>query len=154
MNRENERQRISLPELAAIGFLVAGSFLVAWPDLRAAREVDRQKRTMADLRAIATAVEAYQVDNAIYPAAGWSLATASASAIASRLQPTYIKTLPTTDGWKNTIYYGAWFSSAYQVVSYGRDNAAGATTGPTSDFNADIVFENGRFIAWPEGVQQ
>ena len=43
----------------------------------------------------------------------------------------------------------------YQIISGGRDSAVNpGTYGPTTtNFDCDIVYENGTFIVWPEGVQ-
>jgi hypothetical protein len=41
------------------------------------------------------------------------------------------------------------------LISGGKDGTLSApgTYGPTTDFNADIVFSNGVFVNYPEGVQ-
>src|SRR6476660_5636480 len=51
--------------IAIIGILAA----IAIPNLLNAVQRGKQKRTMSDMRALATAVEAYAVDNNQYPAA-------------------------------------------------------------------------------------
>ena len=39
-------------------------------------------------------------------------------------------------------------------TAVGRDGTASARGGgPTTDFNCDIVFSQGRFFQWPEGTQ-
>ena len=52
--------------VAIIGIIAA----IAIPNLLNAIQRGKQKRTMADMRAVGTAVEAYAVDNNFYPAAG------------------------------------------------------------------------------------
>ena len=79
--------------IAIIGILAA----IAIPNLLNAVQRGKQKRTMSDMRALATAVEAYAVDNNVYPAAivqrgslhygGEALATNSFT----NLTPTYIE---------------------------------------------------------------
>ena len=143
--------------IAIIGILAA----IAIPNLLNAVQRGKQKRTMSDMRALATAVEAYAVDNNVYPAAtcnaglfttaGTQLTTASFT----NLTPTYIAQPPKTDGWSNFFIYGnsAGFND-YMIRSYGRDNAAGAIVcGTTTNFNDDIIYSNGTFIQWPEGTQ-
>ena len=49
--------------IAIIGILAA----IAIPNLLNAVQRGKQKRTMSDMRALATAVEAYAVDNNVYP---------------------------------------------------------------------------------------
>ena len=51
--------------IAIIGILAA----IAIPNLLNAVQRGKQKRTMSDMRALATAIEAYAVDNNVYPAA-------------------------------------------------------------------------------------
>jgi general secretion pathway protein G len=143
--------------IAIIGILAA----IAIPNLLNAVQRGKQKRTMSDMRALATAVEAYAVDNNVYPAAtcnaglftttGAQLTTASFT----NLTPTYIAQPPKTDGWGNFMIYGLGpGAQAYMIRSYGRDNAATTINcGTTTNFNDDIVYSNGTFIQWPEGTQ-
>ncbi|NIM01008.1 MAG: prepilin-type N-terminal cleavage/methylation domain-containing protein, partial [Acidobacteria bacterium] len=49
--------------VAIIGIIAA----IAIPNLLNAIDRGKQKRTMADLRSIGTAVEEYSVDNTVYP---------------------------------------------------------------------------------------
>lgn len=45
---------------------------------------------------------------------------------------------------------GSW----YQIASLGRDKLPGDRVGgPTTDFDCDLVWANGQFIQWPEGIQ-
>jgi len=142
--------------IAVIGIVAA----IAIPNLLNAIQRGKQKRTMADMRAIATACEMYAIDNAVYPDAK------SMDDLARLVEPTYIKQLPRTDAWMNPMRYGAWIVSedakgpdAYVVVSGGKDgaleheNLQGYSGAPTTNFNADIAFSNGSFVQYPEGVQ-
>jgi type II secretion system protein G len=145
--------------IAIIGILAA----IAIPNLLNAVQRGKQKRTMSDMRALATAVEAYAVDNNIYPTAaacGGGLYTTIGAQVATGsftlLSPTYIAQPPRTDGWGHFLYYGSGLAgTAYNIASAGRDNATAAVVcGTTTDFNADIIYSNGTFIQWPEGTQQ
>src|SRR3989442_7420043 len=78
--------------VAIIGIIAA----IAIPNLLNAIDRGKQKRTMADMRSIGTAVESYAVDNNFYPK---NLANSPAATISSHLSPSYIKTVPTADGW-------------------------------------------------------
>lgn len=129
--------------LVVIGLIAA----IAIPNLLNAINRGKQKRTMADMRSIATAVEAYSVDNTVYPTAsdGGSLATS--------IQPVYIDNLPLLDGWNNA-YIVESDALRYTLGSGGKDGGAvNYVGGPTTDFNDAIVFSNGRFAQWPEGAQ-
>ena len=146
--------------IAIIGILAA----IAIPNLLNAVQRGKQKRTMSDLRALATAVEAYAVDNNKYPAAacaagifsGGGTENTLAQASFSNLSPTYIAQPPKTDGWGKFMRYAtdAAFNH-YRITSYGRNGTTdGVACGTTTDFNDDIVYVDGSFIQWPEGTQQ
>ena len=145
--------------IAIIGILAA----IAIPNLLNAVQRGKQKRSMSDMRALATAVEAYAVDNNLYPTATCSanaftngtyntLTTASFT----KLTPTYIATLPTNDGWGRPFAYAvAGTGNDYAIRSTGRDGSVGSVVcGTTTDFNDDIIYSDGTFIQWPEGTQQ
>jgi general secretion pathway protein G len=143
--------------IAIIGILAA----IAIPNLLNAVQRGKQKRTMSDMRALATAVEAYAVDNNNYPVAacgagvytvaGATLTTASFT----NLSPTYIAQAPLKDGWQHFYTYSlSADSQAYNIRSLGRNNAVNAILcGTTTNFNEDIVYSNGTFLQWPEGTQ-
>ncbi len=113
-----------------------------------------------------TAVEAYAVDlNRYPPAAGsydlpFAMGTSTMATMATYISPTYIKSVPRADGWNSWfIYTTDTTGSAYIFASGGKDgtvtvSAVGSPKGPTTDFNADIVYSNGSFLQWPEGVQR
>jgi len=37
--------------------------------------------------------------------------------------------------------------------SFAKDNTKNGNAGQTNDFNCDIVFQQGQFTAWPQGIQ-
>lgn len=140
--------------VAIIGILAA----IAIPNLLTAMQRSKQKRTMADMRSIATAWEARATDVNQYTAAGAVTFPADdmpIGTLASNLQPTYIKKMPQTDGW-GSVYDAQATANAYSIESYGRDKTNQTTDdgGGMSDFNADIIFQNGSFVQYPEGIQQ
>ena len=149
--------------VAIIGILAA----IAIPNLLTAMQRSRQKRTMADMRNIATAWEARAVDMEGYSAAGFTLPTTAVtnSQLLFYLSPTYITNQATGDGWKKawnfysqTALGNATKSQRYALQSAGRDGTftgiASVVEGGTTDFNCDIVYSNGNFFSYPEGVQQ
>ena len=141
--------------VAIIGIIVA----IAIPNLLNAIQRAKQKKTMGDMRSIGTAAESYAVDYNRYPAAAASIAGTPSAAIAgtvtASLEPTYIKKLPTLDGWSSPLLYGTFLNnSEYVIFSGGRNGTTSAYTGgATTDFNADVVFTNGQFVQYPEGAQ-
>jgi type II secretion system protein G len=144
--------------IAIIGILAA----IAIPNLLNAVQRGKQKRTMSDMRALATAIEAYAVDNNVYPTAtctGGLVTTGDTQVNITSwalLSPTYIAVPPRTDGWGHFMYYtDANAGSAYLLRSGARDNAVATLfCGTTTDFNDDIAYSNGVFIQWPEGTQR
>ncbi|HEX9405934.1 MAG TPA: prepilin-type N-terminal cleavage/methylation domain-containing protein [Thermoanaerobaculia bacterium] len=148
--------------VAIIGILAA----IAIPNLLTAMQRSKQKRTMADMRTIATAWEARATDVNHYNAAGVTFPTTNVTIdnLNSFLAPTYVKTFPMKDGWGTNWGLGVdqtWGNAAapaqvYAIISYGKDavNQSTAVGGATTNFDCDIVYSNGTFLQYPEGVQQ
>lgn len=152
--------------VAIIGILAA----IAIPNLLTAMQRSKQKRTMADMRAIATAWEARATDMNTYGAAGATYTFPTTNAVTFNgllglLTPTYIKSLPQKDGWGRLYDFGmdkaigvTNAAQTYGIRSLGKDGVAEGsgsyTVGKaTSAFDCDIVYSNGSFIQWPEGMQ-
>jgi general secretion pathway protein G len=131
--------------VAIIGIIAA----IAIPNLLNAIDRGKQKRTMADLRSIGTAVESYSIDNNFYPVA------ANIGALAPLIEPLYIRNTPATDGWSKTIGVAS-ITTEYTVCSGGKDGGVctGDGNGATQLFTDSITFTNGQFVQWPEGAQQ
>ena len=141
--------------VAIIGILAA----IAIPNLLSAMQRARQKRTMSDIRAMAMAWEARATDMGGYAPAGMTMCCATpvdAETMDDLLAPTWIKELVRTDGWKNDLEYAVnTDGSSYQIRSYGRDGTPDTSLlgGGTNNFDNDIVYSNGSFVQYPEGVQ-
>ena len=137
--------------VAIIGIIAA----IAIPNLLNAINRGRQKRSMADIRTIGTAVEAYAVDMAFYPTFAEGAVSGTATLLGN-LEPTYVKTVPREDGWR-TPFYAVSVSRFYTLGSAARDKQIGALgsygANITSDMDCDIVYSNGSFVQYPEGVQ-
>jgi len=144
-----------------IGILAA----IAIPNLLSAVQRGKQKRTMSDMHALATAIEAYAVDNSQYPVAtscptGVTAIIGGVAAIDaasfSLLSPTYLGQPPKVDGWGAFFQYSN-DSNNYAILSTGGDKikqGLTASCGTTTSFNSDIVYADGAFVQWPEGVQE
>ena len=152
--------------VAIIGILAA----IAIPNLLTAMQRSKQKRTMADMRAIATAWEARATDMNTYGAAGATFTfwtggnSVSYNGLIVLLTPTYIKSIPQKDGWGTAYDFAmdkpvgiANAAQAYAVRSLGKDALSQGNTynvgTATGVFDCDIVYSNGSFIQWPEGMQ-
>src|SRR5215212_3729838 len=141
--------------VAIIGILAA----IAIPNLLTAMQRSKQKRTMADMRSIATAWEARATDTNSYSAAGAGVTYIAPDAtistvVAGFLQPTYIKKCPVNDAWGNEFRVGK-NSTQYSIESLGKDGSedGSSTGGATTKFDCDIIFADGTFVEYPEGVQ-
>lgn len=135
---------VSLPIIAIIAAIAIPNFLNAV-------QRGKQKRSMSDMRTVATAVESYAVDHNRYPESGeW----ADASILVPYVQPTYIRQLPATDAWGQPFQYNS-DGTSYTLWSTGMDGMPDDPTpvGPTQMFDNDILWENGQFTAYPEGSQ-
>ena len=144
--------------VAIIGILAA----IAIPNLLTAMQRSKQKRTMADMRSIATAWEARATDVNSYlvSAAGAYGVTFNVTAgyietnVAPKLEPTYMKKVPGKDGWNNKFAGGtATDGQTYLIASYGKNGVANDGTGAQAAFDCDIAFSNGSFVTYPEGIQ-
>ena len=134
--------------VAIIGIIAA----IAIPNLLNAIDRGKQKRTMADMRSIGTAIESYAVDNNFYPK---GMANVAAAGITTHVSPIYMKTVPTTDGWQNPWDVDSTATgSEYTITSSAKDGTQGTNNGGTTgNFDCDIVFANGQFYQWPQGTQ-
>jgi len=143
--------------VAIIGILAA----IAIPNLLTAMQRSKQKRTMADMRSIATAWEARATDTNTYNAAGASLGGVTfiegtegiSTAVEAFLKPTYIKKVPVNDAWGKAFAVG-YNATQYSIESYGKNTSDDADVAVTTRFDCDIIFADGTFVAYPEGVQQ
>jgi type II secretion system protein G len=84
--------------VAIIGIIAA----IAIPNLLNAINRSRQKRTMADMRTIGTAAEAYAVDWSFYPNTG-NTAEPITTTWSALISPIYVKKTPQVDGWRAAI---------------------------------------------------
>src|SRR4051812_43618027 len=143
--------------------------LLAWitvPNYLQARNRSNQKRTMADIRTIATAWEAratktnsYSVGAARSPRV--SARPVTTAELARALEPTYIRKLPRADGWDTEFQFVtsdeeiAGQAQTYTIRSLGSDrrhDGAANLTGSTTSFEDDIVYSNGSFVRYPESA--
>ena len=136
--------------VAIIGIIAA----IAIPNLLNAIDRGKQKRTMADLRSMGTAIEEYSIDNNFYPQA------TSVAALQLQGSPSYIRALPAGDGWGQDFEVAS-VKELYTLASCGKgatgtcsSACAVAACGKTGLFSDDIIFSVGSFVQWPEGKQQ
>ncbi len=117
-------------------------------------DVEPFRVAMGDMRMIATAVEAFAVDYNRYP-----------PSLSAGVSPTYIKTIPEKDPWGAPYVYETNFErTSYRITSGGTDRSIRGSqqpppaspdpsgTFPTSAAGEDIVYQNGQFVRYPEGI--
>lgn len=163
--RNRSRWGFTLVELLIVVAIIGVLAVIAIPNLLTAIQKSRQKRTMADIRAIALAWEARKTDTGAYNLAGYSVlpVLVEVSDLTPALVPTYIRAFPQLDGWgepfelRTEVAWGGEAGSAtrYQIRSPGSDKAYDLSIPPgaTTHVDCDIVYENGVFLVFPDGVQ-
>ena len=133
---------------------------IAIPNLLTAMQRSKAKRSMADMRSIASALEARATDTNSYPP------TQSIGELERLLKPTYMKEFPRADGWGSPYVYEGIECAAedrcagYMLGSPGEDGKVEGllsyhtsdVLGESTNFAEDIVFTNGKFIRAPEGL--
>jgi competence protein ComGC len=148
--------------------IVGGFFLVVVlgiiaalliPNFLDALQKAKQKRTVADLRNVGTAIVSYSVDHNGTLPQGQSL-----EEIKPVLVPEYLASVPSVDGWKRPFRYSCWRESPgaagcdhFRIVSGGRDGVLesedlskyGQGTFEPTDYDRDIVFGDGFFLQYP-----
>lgn len=150
-----------------IGLCLFGVWLaVTVPGFLAARNRSMQKRSMADMRAIAQAIEARATDANMYalssgdapfggePGDLTKLRRVSYEQLRSALSPKYLKDVPRYDGWGREFefFLGA---TSYSIRSAGSDGRAEGdryVARSVNTFESDLVFSEGSFVQGPEGV--
>ena len=147
--------------VAIIGIIAA----VAIANYLNALQKTKQKRTMADIKSLATAWESRAADTKAFNAAGFTMPASAITydQLTTLLAPTYMRNIPRIDGWGYPLDFAAdqpagatTQASVYVIRSPGRDGRFSGnsyTPGPTTEFDCDIVYSGGSFIVWPEGTQ-
>jgi type II secretory pathway pseudopilin PulG/uncharacterized membrane protein (DUF2068 family) len=155
---------LRLNAAAVVALIVIGA-AVSVIAIKVNQESNRgeQKRTMADMQTIATAWEARATDFNRYNAAAITFPTSGITTenLVTSLTPTYTSAFLLHDGWGNNWQFGAdqpWDSKnpahSYAIISYGKDGRPEGrwNGGEITYADCDIVFSNGVFVQYPEGI--
>ncbi|HEX6159935.1 MAG TPA: hypothetical protein VF111_07200, partial [Thermoanaerobaculia bacterium] len=154
-----------LPDLALGGFMKGMELLqeTARNVEEEMRDEDRKKNpwkaTLADMRTLATAVEARATDTNDYPK------VSSVDELEPLITPTYIREVPKADGWGTKLSFVS-DGKSYRLASAGADkrfewNAkqlenlpAEFPTRYTEGEDADIIYQDGNLVQAPKAAQQ
>jgi type II secretion system protein G len=164
----NRQKGFTLIELLIVVAIIGIIAALLIPNFLDALQKAKQKRTVADMRNIGTAMFSWLTDQVGAAAAGASatevdLSKYSASdstTVASVLVPQYVQSIPEKDGWKKDFHYWLETTNVLQpqvmaIGSGGRDASVPSGTytvagfDPT-DYDQDIVWADGFFVRWPQ----
>ena len=139
-----------------VGLAMAGIVAaILVPNFLDAMQKAKQKRTLADMRSIGTALESYAAENDRYPEAS-DTATLIAQLAAHGFGG------GSQDGWKNELRWsclepGDGGCHSYELASAGRDGVFVSEPGDyeegafaVTEYDSDLVLANGLFVRWPE----
>jgi len=138
----------SLIELLVVMVVLAVVASIALASIWNALDRAKQRATMADMRTVARAVEAYQSDHGTLP-----ITSTGMEGLKRMLVPYQSTVIPTRDHWGHDLAYVVDAARLrYTLQSFGKDGLDGAdiTLATKLQFNADIVLSNGQFVAAPE----
>jgi type II secretion system protein G len=158
------RRGFTLIELLIVVAIIGIIAAIAIVNMVNAIQRGKQKRSMADIKTLATGIEAYATDQNFYPAAaaitlppGLALPTGTFGTAAALISPTYMRVVPLVDGWNSFFLYGTNPErSDFALRSAGADGIPETDPlgGGTTNFNADIILIDGTFVQFPEGAQK
>lgn len=156
MERKVQRGMTLLELLVVVAIIGLISAIGIWNYFVAITKA-KQKRTMADMRSVATAWELYAQDTESYiPAAAvftFPTTVVTPEQLELALSPSYIKNFPKEDGWKTPFDFAIEGTEevSYAIRSRGADGLVDDSYEEkmTTSFNNDIVFSNGQFVVWP-----
>jgi general secretion pathway protein G len=129
--------------VAIIGILAS----IAVVNLQSALDKSKQRRTMTNIRSVATAIMAYGADLGFLPADGLQ-----GPALRDSLRPNLFKDLTVTDGWNYNLVYNT-DQLHYTLESFGRDGTDGpadVTQATRGQYENDLVMVDGLFTSSPE----
>jgi general secretion pathway protein G len=150
--------------LVGVVFVIGIIAALLIPNFLDALQKAKQKRSVAEIRNVGTALMAYGTDhNGVFPP-GENL-----EEVSSALAPRYLASVPTVDGWKRPLRYACWRENPsapgcdhFGIASAGRDGTfesedlAQYDQEPfaVTDYDRDIVFRDGYFLQYPARPDQ
>jgi prepilin-type N-terminal cleavage/methylation domain-containing protein len=165
----NRQKGFTLIELLIVVAIIGIIAALLIPNFLDALQKAKQKRTVADMRNIGTAMFSWLTDQVGAASAGgvvnvadYTGAANTAALVAAQLVSQYVQDVPSIDGWKGTYLYrldtvNPLAARVMLVGSGGRDKSTPAGTytvgafDPT-DYNQDIIWADGYFGRWPQKI--
>jgi len=137
----------SLVELMITLVVIAVVAAVAIPAMLFAIDRSKQRATLSDMRSLGAAISRYSLDHAYYPNGGLT-----AAELIPYLHEYGGERLRAVDRWSNAFDYVSDGRTFYSILSFGRDGIDGEDIDfdHRNDFNRDIVYAGGQFLATPE----
>ncbi|MCI0413081.1 type II secretion system protein GspG [bacterium] len=124
--------------------------------------VIKQSKTVDAIRDLGTAVEAYKLVYGTYPIGK----TGHLEEIEAQLEPRFLRKMSEEDGWGNEVeYYCLNPEGPYYIISLGSDkerdvglyktdrSPSGLGFNVIANLKEDIIFSNGIFVRYPQGVR-
>ena len=155
--RRKSHAGFTLIELLVVVAIIGILASIAIANYLSAIHRARQKRTMSDIRNIATAWECRNSEKGSYaPGFTYPGAAVPFDDLDTALTPNYMESVPKVDGWGRP-YEFAFEGRVYAIRSAGRDGIyEGTDYEPTATDSpdCDIVYSNGNFVTWPANIQK
>src|SRR5205085_915861 len=165
--KEGQKMARAMPELT-LGSMMKTVSLLTELGQKIGEEMNEEEaakkpfsRALADLRSMATAAEAYEIDEEHYPKAS------SIRELDGILAPTYIRAMPEKDSWGSEYRYVVSSDlKRYRFVSGGSDrdvDGSSLVIQPlppdtpariVDQSGADIIYQDGQFVQMPADVQK
>jgi general secretion pathway protein G len=134
----NREKGFTLIEMLIVVLIIGIIVAIAIPNVLNALQRSKRSRAISDIKAIATAIASYR---AAYRSDS-KLTLEGIVPIADLLPSDYYNGA-TKDPWGENYLFTTG-PNEFIIMSYGKDRSPGASTG---EYDSDIIFKNGQFIA-------
>jgi type II secretion system protein G len=164
----NRKKGFTLIELLIVVAIIGIIAALLIPNFLDALQKAKQKRTVADMRNIGTAMFSWLTDQVGAASAGGTVdldlytGVSTVSDVADQLVSQYVQDVPSIDGWKGSYFYrldttNPLNAQVMAIASGGRDKSTpggqySVSAFDPTDYNQDIVWADGYFARWPQKI--